>query len=131
MSTIHVIEIDPNTVREITNGWQLKVNVLDLGMYINGFRALRSKKEPGTWWVQPPARKVGNRYKDVVEFNKSETLWLEIHAVILAFLGEVERNQRSDITQAGEANEQRDMLNTVDQLFPGNKKYGGGSNEHN
>ncbi len=60
-------------------GHRLKVCVLNLGMYIDGFRVYPSKKVEGTWVVYQPSTKIGNNgYKDVVEFAKNKPLWKEI-----------------------------------------------------
>jgi hypothetical protein len=62
-------------------GYRLKVSVLDLGMYIDGFRAYPSKQVEGTWAIYAPSTAIGgNRYKDVIEFAKTKQLWAEIAA---------------------------------------------------
>lgn len=65
---------------EVPNGgYRLKVSVLELGMYIDGFRAYPSSKYSGTWYVTPPSTNIGgNRYKSVVEFDKSKQFWASI-----------------------------------------------------
>lgn len=60
-------------------GFRLKVSILELGMYIDGFRGYPSKKVEGAWVIYAPSTAItGNSYKDVVEFNKSRMLWREI-----------------------------------------------------
>ena len=63
--------------KELANGYRLKVTVEALGVYINGFRVLPGKKDH-KWWVLPPQTKLGARYIDIVEFDKSLDLWIDI-----------------------------------------------------
>lgn len=62
---------------EISGGYRLKVSILSLGVYIDGFKAYPSKKDDG-WFIAPPSTRIGNRYKDVIEFNKAKPLWRDI-----------------------------------------------------
>lgn len=83
----------------IKNGWRLKVTVPELGMYINGFRAHPSKKEPGEWAIFAPSQKVGSRWVDVVEFDHSMPLWKEIEKIARAVVAkreEIEEKMTAD-----------------------------------
>lgn len=66
----------------IGGGYRLKVSVIDLGLYIDGW-TIRSPRENGEWWLQPPAHKVGNRWVNPAEFDKSKSLWKEIYSECL------------------------------------------------
>jgi|SRR5579884_1207255 len=67
------------TVRaEIKDGYRLKVSVLDLGLYMDGFRVTSSDKNDSGWWVQPPAIPYKGRWLYMPEFDKNLTLWHEI-----------------------------------------------------
>ena len=61
--------------------YRLKVSVFGLGLFIFGFRASRSDRNPGGWWIQEPAIKTKDSgWKKNPEFDKKQTLWKEIEA---------------------------------------------------
>jgi len=64
--------------KELSNGYRLKVTIEALGVYVNGFRVLPGKNEH-KWWVLPPQTKTGTRYIDIIEFDKSLDLWIDIN----------------------------------------------------
>lgn len=76
MANLHIIE---STVLSEKNGvYRLKVSVLDLSIYMFGFRASKSDKAKSGWWIQAPATKTQSGWKNNPEFDKHQTLWLEI-----------------------------------------------------
>lgn len=68
--TASVLDIDRNGF------YRLKVSIVDMGMYMFGFRAKQSDK--GGWWIQPPSTKTPSGWKMNPEFDKSRQLWQEI-----------------------------------------------------
>jgi hypothetical protein len=71
------------TIRgEIENGYRLKVSFHHLGMYIDGFRAIKVPKDknPLEWWIQQPSYRVGFQYKPSPEFNKKHPFWSTIES---------------------------------------------------
>lgn len=58
------------------SGYRLKVSILELGIYIDGFRATRSEKNRGGWWIQPPA--IPPAWKRLPEFDQKNNLWQTI-----------------------------------------------------
>jgi hypothetical protein len=93
--TMHSIEAEVRS--EIKDGYRLKVSVLDLGFYVDGFRAARSDRSPTGWWVQPPAtRSKSGKWIQCPEFDKQKTLWQEIEAAVAACVAEYERNKSTD-----------------------------------
>ncbi len=75
--SIHTIEAV--VTKEIPKGFQIKVSVLDLGLYLFGLRLTLNSKEKG-WWLQTPAIPLKGRYWHNVEFDQAMTLWQEIEA---------------------------------------------------
>jgi hypothetical protein len=73
----HIIEVE--ITKEIAKGYQLKVSILDLGLYLFGFRLTLHNENKG-WWLQTPAIRLPNRYWHNVEFDQTMTLWQEIEA---------------------------------------------------
>lgn len=63
---------------EIKGGYRLKISLVDLGIYVFGFRAIQSDKENSGWWVQPPANRTPSGWKANPEFDKTKDLWREI-----------------------------------------------------
>jgi hypothetical protein len=55
--------------------WLVKVKFLEAGLYINGIRVQDSLKYPGELWVQLPAYKVGFRWQQPIECDKSAPFW--------------------------------------------------------
>lgn len=76
MSNLYCVESEVRG--DIKGGYRLKIAILDLGVYIDGFTARRSGVDSSGWWIQPPAKQVGGKWKHVIEFDKSKTLWTEI-----------------------------------------------------
>jgi len=76
MATIHTVEA--TNVTAIQNGYRLKISVLDLGLYINGFTIRRSEVNTTGWWVQAPANNKNGKWFNPAEFDKSKSLWVEI-----------------------------------------------------
>ncbi len=76
MANLHIIESE--VLGEKNGVYRLKVSVLDLGMYMFGFRASKSDKNTRGWWIQSPAIKTSSGWKNNPEFDKKQTLWLEI-----------------------------------------------------
>ena len=73
-------EIEAIVRGDLSDGYRLKVSVLSLGMYIDGFRAHKSSDDESGWWIQEPAYRVGYRsqYKHSPEFNKKHPFWKTI-----------------------------------------------------
>ncbi len=55
--------------------YALKMEIHDLGIYVNGMTARQSKKFDG-WWLQPPVKKLpSGKYVKDVEFSSKTELW--------------------------------------------------------
>lgn len=76
----HIIEVQ--VWGEIRGGYRLKVSVLDLGLFINGWRLLKPTSDKD-WWLQAPSHRVGNRWVNTAEFDTSKSLWQEIYSECL------------------------------------------------
>ena len=86
MANLHIVECEVLSVKN--DAYRLKVSVLDLGMYIFGFRASRSDRNTGGWWVQPPATKTISGWKPNPEFDKKQPLWMEVEAACISTVNE-------------------------------------------
>lgn len=76
-NTKHIVEAE--ITKEIAKGYQLKVSILDLGLYLFGFRLTLHDEKKG-WWLQTPSIRLPHRYWHNVEFDQTMTLWQEIEA---------------------------------------------------
>ena len=121
MTTIHSISVEVRAA--IKDGYRLKVSVLDLGLYIDGFRAVRSDRNMSGWWVQPPATNVKGKWLTTPEFDKSCTLWQEIEQACLEAVKEAERSD-DGTDAAATAEPPTEPGNSPQQLFPGSQEYG-------
>lgn len=74
----------------INNGYRLKVNVDDLGLYMIGWTARRSDKNESGWWIQPSANNVNGKWKISPEFNKAMALWQQIEKKCVEAVNEYE-----------------------------------------
>ncbi len=75
--------IDVEIAQSISNGYRVKISVLDLGMYLNGCLLLESDRNTSGWSLLPPTYQVNSKRYHPVEFNKRERLWVEMeHACI-------------------------------------------------
>lgn len=79
-STNHMIEA--TVTAEIKGGYRLKVSVIDLGMYMDGWTLRASDKDDG-WWLQPTAIRLGNKWRQIPEFDHSKAFWKEIRETCL------------------------------------------------
>lgn len=71
--------IEAQVHKPIPQGYRVKVSLLDIGMYINGF-VVMPPNEDHDWSVYPPSERAGRgKWKYVVEFNKKLPLWEEIY----------------------------------------------------
>lgn len=80
---MHTIETVVRGELKDARGYRLKVSILDLGMYIDGWRAMPSIKIAGTWWIQPPANSVNGKFVSPIEFDKTMSLWKEVQDSII------------------------------------------------
>jgi hypothetical protein len=75
-----VYSVEAQIHKQLEKGFRVKVLLLDLGVYINGFRVLPPNEEHDKWTVYPPSQHVGfGNYITVVEFDKKHMLWIEIY----------------------------------------------------
>lgn len=96
MESIHNVTAEYRSA--ISNGHRLKVSILAHGMYIDGFTVRESTKAGAKWWVQPPSIPFMGRYKQVVEFNKQQSLWKEIEQACIDCV-EGHLNDEEEMTQ--------------------------------
>lgn len=90
------------TIRgEIENGYRLKVSFLNIGMFIDGFRALRvpEEKNPSGWWIQQPSYRVGRNYKKSPEFNMKHPFWLAIEKACVDAASHEAASSLEDLSQ--------------------------------
>ena len=111
--TIHSISDDIRGT--IDKGYRLKVSVLDLGIYMDGFRAIRSERNAGDWWIQAPAIFAGHKWRGTPEFDKTTTLWEEIEQACLETIQEAER---------GGNNNNAEETDSPRSLFPRTQGFG-------
>lgn len=76
MAELHIIEAEVLGTKNSVH--RLKVSILDLGLYMFGFRVSKSDRNPSGWWVQAPATMTKVGWKTNPEFDKKLTLWSEI-----------------------------------------------------
>ena len=103
------------TVRgEIENGYRLKVSCHHLGLFIDGFRALKVPKDknPSGWWVQQPAYRVGRGYKQSPEFNKKHPFWLAVESRCVEVVNEETASNIGDLSE-------EDFAKGLDLAFEG------------
>jgi hypothetical protein len=118
--TLHSIDVEVRAA--IKDGYRLKVSVLDLGLYMDGFRAVRSDRNTGGWWVQPPAVNVKGKWRSSPEFDKSLTLWQEIEQMCLEAVSEATRDDDTDT--AAPAQPPTEPGDSPQGLFPNGQDYG-------
>lgn len=75
-------DIEAEVHKQLENGLRLKVSLPSIGMYINGFRAMRNKEDKG-WYILPPQQKAGFKWINIIEFDKSSEVWKEICCVCI------------------------------------------------
>lgn len=87
----------------IDNGYRLKASFHNLGMYVDGFRALKvpTSKNSSGWWIQPPAKRIGKAYKVCPEFDKKHPFWLEIEERCIEVANEQAVLDTGDLAEAG------------------------------
>lgn len=85
------VEVEVHT--QLERGFRLKVSIIGLGMYFNGFRALPPKEGKG-WALYPPQTRNprNGQFINQVEFDKSQVLWKDIYQksikAVNSFMGE-------------------------------------------
>lgn len=73
-----VYNIEAQVHMPIPQGYRVKVSILDVGIYINGF-VVMPPNDDKDWSVYPPSQRAGRgKYKYIVEFNKKLPMWDEI-----------------------------------------------------
>lgn len=117
MSNLH--HIDAQVHMQVANGaYRIKVSILDLGLYLNGVLAYPPNGEHEEWWVNPPAQRKGKGYFYPAEFNKKETLWLEIQqACIEAVQLELLNDAASGVDDIEDWSEEK-LRENLDKAFP-------------
>jgi hypothetical protein len=96
MAYLHSVQVDYH--QEITNGHRVKVSILDLGLYINGFRVYEPNKEKKKdWIIFPPQYFAAGKRFNVVEFDKSKSLWVEVRQACIDCVNEILNNKQLDI----------------------------------
>lgn len=111
MKTAHEVVVEYRS--PIDNGHRLKVSILAHGVYIDGFTVRESNRTGEKWWVQPPSLPYKGKYKQVVEFDKKQSLWLEIEQACIDCVEQVvttadEPDQETMSRQLDEAIERLD-----------------------
>jgi hypothetical protein len=76
MAKLHNIEAQVH--KPLPTGYRVKVSVLDLGMYINGFVVMEPNEQHPNWAVYPPKQNIYGHFIPIVEFSKKLPLWDEI-----------------------------------------------------
>lgn len=115
-------------VGEINNGFRLKVEVKDLGLYMYGWTVRESTKEGEIWWVQPPAQRIGRKYISTPEFDKSKQLYIQIQNKCIEAVesessiqtpSDPRRAATGDIVIVGTDIGDKDILEGLDKAFSG------------
>lgn len=91
-------DIEIEVLGDISNGYRLKVSVVDLGMYMFGWTARRSEKNKSGWWIQQQAIQIGGNWKLIPEFNKALLLWQKIESKCIEVVMDYESNPQQEIT---------------------------------
>lgn len=70
--------IEAQVHQQVKEGYRVKISVLNLGFHINGALVFPPNDKHEDWVVYPPA--IPTRFKRIypIEFDKKQTLWLEI-----------------------------------------------------
>lgn len=76
MPKLHTVEASVH--QQIKEGYRVKISVLDLGFYLNGALVFPPNDKHDNWVVYPPA--IPTRFKRIypAEFDKKQTLWIEM-----------------------------------------------------
>lgn len=91
-------DVEIEVLGSINNGYRLKVNVIDLGMFMFGWTARRSDKNASGWWIQQQSIKVSEIWKVVPEFNKAMPLWQHLEKKCIEAVNYYEANPPEVIT---------------------------------
>ncbi len=75
---------------EIGDGYRLKVSATSIGMYVDGFRALRSAKNHSGYWIQSPAQKVNGKWIHTPEFSTKTDFWAQLEQSCLNAINDYE-----------------------------------------
>ena len=114
-STNHLVEAVVTS--EIKGGYRLKVSVIDLGMYIDGWTLRKSTKSNDDWWLQPPAVNLGSRWHLTVEFDHSKAFWQEIQQECLKAL-QIYLDTSEDTVDISPESIETGLKDAIDNLFP-------------
>jgi hypothetical protein len=70
--------------------YSIKVEIFDLGIYIQGMTMRKSKMQDG-WWLQPPKHPKNGKYFADVEFDTRTELWRAMLQAATYAVGEYTR----------------------------------------
>lgn len=96
---------------EIGDGYRLKVSATSIGMYIDGFRALKSIKNASGYWIQPPAQQIKGKWVHTPEFNTKTEFWSQLENKCVESITEYELHVDNE-----EEDELRDELDELVDL---------------
>lgn len=119
MTKLHIVEVE--VLGEVTNGYRLKVDVLDLGLHMWGFRAQKSDKSKSGWWIQPPATKTPSGWKKNPEFDTHKTLWQEIEDECYQAINLSKAASKSVYSPSDEELTDEAISKSLDDVFPDKK----------
>jgi hypothetical protein len=96
-------DIDVVVHQAINNGYRLKVNFPEFGMFSPGWTIRHSDINDSGWWVQPPSYKDGTgKWHQSLEFNKREKLWCAIEEKCIEMANFEDGSSRSALPSPGE-----------------------------
>jgi len=106
--------IESQVASEFTNGFRVKVSILELGLYISGFTARYSDRSPSGLWIQPPSINSNGKWVKIIEFNKTMPLWKEIEDSVIEAIN-LYKNLSEDFEDLTKAEMDDRISETVDQ----------------
>jgi hypothetical protein len=117
VANLHIISVEYHT--ELKGGsHRVKVSLIDLGMYINGFRVFPPTDGHDDWWVFPPQLPGrGKKSITIVEFKKSEPLWGEIVDKCIACVQEYGRYDKLDKQIISDAERSKEEIESQNNSY--------------
>lgn len=75
--------IEASVHKPIKEGYRVKVEMKEIGLFINGMIVYPPNEKHEDWQVLTPAMKFGYKYIHTIEFNSKLPLWKELRSVCI------------------------------------------------
>ena len=77
-------------------GYRIKVSIVNIGVYFNGFRGYPSDKNTNDWVIYPPSQYANGKYIPIIEFDNSMPLWQTIREQCIGAIETYTNNDAAD-----------------------------------